>query len=79
MERILKEAGYAYPVTAIVYKKASHVLGVELSAVARDPAIQRLIAVKMANEKNYPAQCEAARQDCFRQILGTLEAWRQDG
>lgn len=76
MERILKEAGYAYPVKAIVYEKASHVLGMDISAFAGNPAIRRLIGIKMANEKKYPAQCEAARQDCFRQILSTLEAWR---
>ncbi len=78
MERILKEKGYAYPVKAIVYKKASHVLGMDVSAFAGNPAIRRLISIKMANEKKYPAQCDAARQDCLKQILNTLEAWRKE-
>ena len=79
MERILKEAGYPYPVTAIVYEKASHALGINQSAYLGNPAIRWLIRFKLTNEKLYPEQCAAARADCLRQILHALEMWRQEG
>ncbi len=76
MKRILKEKGYAYPVTAIVYEKASHALGIDQSSYLENPAIRWLVRIKLTNENRYPDRCNAARQDCLKQILSTLEAWR---
>ena len=70
IERILKENNYPYRVKAIIYKNASHALGIHLS---KD-------MIKLANklvpaEKNYPEECEKARADSIKQILNFLKEW----
>ena len=66
MEKRLKESAYPYRVKAIVYPHAGHLLGTNPPASWKKafPA-----------EKKYPAECEAARKDCFEQEFRFLEEW----
>lgn len=66
MEKRLRESAYPYRVKAIVYPHAGHLLGTNPPASWKKafPA-----------EKKYPAECEAARKDCFEQEFRFLEEW----
>lgn len=59
-----------YRVKAIVYEKASHALGAEMSNNMR-----KMIKMVMPTEKLYPKECERARKDSIQQMLEFLRAW----
>ena len=67
MEKRLRENAYPYRVKAIVYPHAGHLLGTNPPASWKKafPA-----------EKKYPAECEAARKDCFEQEFQFLKEWQ---
>lgn len=70
MERILKEQNYPYRVKAIIYEKASHALGAEMS-----DNMKKMIKMVMPTEKLYPEECEMARKDSIQQMLEFLREW----
>lgn len=70
MERILKESNYPYRVKAIIYHKASHALGMEMS----DDMV-KLARKVMPTVKKYPEECEKARKDSIQQMLEFLKEW----
>ena len=63
MERRLRDAGYPYRVKAVIYPHAGHLLGTYPPEAWKKafPA-----------EKRWPAECDAARRDCFEQELRFL-------
>lgn len=70
IERILKENNYSYRVKAIIYKKANHALGIEMSG-----NMLKLAKRLMPSERKYPEECERARKDSVKQVLDFLEEW----
>ena len=70
IERILKENKYPYRVKAIIYEKASHYLGAEVSE-----DMMKLARKVLPTEKKYPEECERARKDSVKQVLDFLEEW----
>lgn len=70
IEHILKKNNYPYRVKAIVYEKASHALGAELSDKMRKFAKKIMPA-----EKRNPEECEKARKDSIQQMLDFLREW----
>ena len=70
IERILKEHNYPYRVKAIIYEKASHALGAELSG-----NMGKLAKKLMPSERKYPDECERARKDSIQQIINFLKEW----
>ena len=70
IERILKENNYPYRVKSIIYEKASHALGIELSG-----NMGKLAKKLMPTERKYPDECEWARKDSIKQMLDFLREW----
>ena len=73
MAEILKKANYPYRVQYHIYENASHALtdGLDEMTGYAKWALHHLLPA----EKNYPAECEKARQDSFRRILKFLKEW----
>jgi len=74
MVKILKEANYPYRVEYKIYEKASHALVDGLNELTG--LKHWILKRKMKNEKDYPKECEEARQDSFKRILKFLEEWQ---
>lgn len=73
MLKVLKDANYPYRVEYKIYEKASHAL---VDGIDEIKGFTRWIFKNMLKaEKNYPKECEEARQDSFKRVLEFLEQW----
>lgn len=75
IERILKESNYPYRVKAIIYKNASHCLGVNLADMYSNPIMKILMGMTMPAIKEHPKECLEASEDSIKQILDFYKEW----
>lgn len=75
IERILKENNYPYRVKAIIYKNASHGLGMDMGDIKKNSFMRLLIGMAMPAMKEHPEECQAASEDSIQQILTFYKEW----
>ena len=76
MMQVLDEKQFPYRHEAVVYEKASHYLAVppELDEKT-DQAMQKMLARFFTMEKQYPAECRAARQKSWEKLVSFFREW----
>lgn len=75
IERILKERNYPYRVKAIIYKNASHALGMNMDNIQKNPVMRLLIGMTMPAMKEHPKECWEACEDSMKEILAFWREW----
>ena len=74
MLKVLEDSNYPHRVESKIYDKASHALvdGIDAFSGMTKFLFKKIIPA----EKNYPAECEAARQDSLKRIIKFIEEWQ---
>ena len=74
MLKVLEDSNYPHRVESKIYDKASHALVDGIDAFS---GMTKFVFKKMIPaEKNYPEECEAARQDSLKRIIKFIEEWQ---
>ena len=74
MIKVLEDSNYPHRVESKIYDKASHALVDGIDAFS---GMTKFVFKKMIPaEKNYPVECEEARQDSLKRILKFIEEWQ---
>lgn len=79
MMQVLEKAHFPYRHEAVIYEKASHYLAVPPSAMELDgkngDITRKMLARMFTMEKQYPAECERARQVSWAKLVDFFREW----